>query len=159
MREAVSNTSPLQYLHQADVLDLLPRLYDLVLVPTPVLAELDEGRSRGVALPDVRGLPWVTVVDPPAPQILPLAPDLGPGERSALALAAIRGLLVILDYALARRHAALLGLRCTGTLGILIQAKRKGHLPAVRPVLDRLESLRFRLDAVTRASALDLAGE
>jgi hypothetical protein len=152
MREAVSNTSPLQYLHQADVLDLLPKLYDRVLVPTPVAAELEEGRTRGVALPDVRKLTWVSVVDPPAPQLLPLAPDLGPGERSALALAATRGLLVILDDALARRHAALLGLRCTGTLGM-------GHLPAVRPVLDRLESLRFRLDPATRASALDLAGE
>jgi predicted nucleic acid-binding protein len=44
------------------------------------------------------------------------------------------------------RHAALLNIRCTGTLGILIRAKREGHLPAVRPVLDRLEALRFRLD-------------
>jgi hypothetical protein len=159
MREAVSNTSPLQYLHQADVLDLLPRLYDRVLVPTAVIAELEEGRARGVALPDVGSLSWVSVVDPPAPEILPLAPDLGPGERSALAVAAARRLLVILDDALARRHAGLLGLRCTGTLGILIQAKRRGHLPAVRPILDRLEGLRFRLDPTTRASALDLAGE
>ena len=131
----------------------------LVLVPTPVVAELEEGRARGVALPDVGSLSWVSVVAPPVPQILALAPDLGPGERSALAVAATRRLLVILDDALARRHAGLLGLRCTGTLGILIQAKRKGYLPAVRPVLDRLESLRFRLDPATRASALDLAGE
>jgi predicted nucleic acid-binding protein len=159
MREAVTNTSPLQYLHQADVLDLLPRLYDRILVPTLVLAELDEGRALGVALPNVLGFSWINVVDPPAPELLPLAPDLGPGERSALAVAASRRLLVILDDALARRHAGLLGLRCTGTLGILIRAKREGHLPAIRPVLDRLEALRFRLDPATRSSALELAGE
>jgi hypothetical protein len=159
MREVVSNTSPLQYLHQADVLALLPSLYDRVLVPTAVAAELDEGRARGVSLPDVRSLPWVVIVDPPTPELLALAPDLGPGERSALAVAVSRHLVVILDDALARRHAALLSLRCTGTLGILIGAKREGHLAAVRPVLDRLEALRFRLDPATRTNALMLAGE
>jgi len=126
MREVVSNTSPLQYLHQADVLALLPSLYDRVLVPTAVAAELDEGRARGVSLPDVRSLPWVVIVDPPTPELLALAPDLGPGERSALAVAVSRHLVIILD---------------------------------VRPVLDRLEALRFRLDPATRTNALMLAGE
>lgn len=159
MRDVVSNTSPLQYLHQAEVLALLPSLYDRILVPTAVAAELDEGRARGVSLPDVRSLPWVVIVDPPTPELLALAPDLGPGERAALAVAVSRQLVVILDDALARRHAALMSLRCTGTLGILIRAKREGHLSAVRPVLDRLEALRFRLDPATRMNALMLAGE
>ena len=124
-----------------------------------MVAEIEEGRARGIDLPDVRSLSWVSVVETPVPEILPLAADLGPGERSALTVAATRRLAVILDDALARRHAGLLGLRCTGTLGILIQAKRKGYLPAVRPVLERLETLRFRLDPATRADALELAGE
>jgi predicted nucleic acid-binding protein len=101
----------------------------------------------------------VTIVDPPSPELLPLVTDLGPGERSALAIALARRLTVILDDALARRHATLLGVRFTGTLGVLIRAKREGHLPAVRPVLERLEALRFRLDEATRSNALELAGE
>jgi predicted nucleic acid-binding protein len=159
MREVVCNTSPLQYLHQADVLDLLPRLYENVLVPAPVVLELEEGLARGVTLPDVRAFTWVTIVDPPAPELLPLVTDLGPGERSALAVALGRRLTVVLDDALARRHAKLLGVRFTGTLGILIRAKREGYLPAVRPVLERLEALQFRLDEATRSKALELSGE
>lgn len=159
MPEVVSDTSPLQYLHQAGLLDLLPRLYDRVLVPEAVALEIEEGLARGVALPEVRALDWITVVEPPAPELLPLVTDLGPGERSALAVALEHRSTVILDDALARRHAALLGIRLTGTLGILIRAKREGHLPAVLPVLERLEALGFRLGEDTRSSALELAGE
>jgi predicted nucleic acid-binding protein len=159
MPEVVCNTSPLQYLHQADVIDLLPRLYERVLVPAAVVMELEEGSARGVDLPDVRSIPWMMIVDPPAPELLSLVTDLGPGERSALAVALARHLTVVLDDALARRHAKLLGVQHTGTLGILIRAKREGYLPAVRPVLERFEELRFRLDEATRMSTLELAGE
>jgi hypothetical protein len=53
----------------------------------------------------------------------------------------------------------LLNLTLTGTLGVLLESKETGHLPAVAPVLDRLEQLRFRLDPVTRQAVLKLAGE
>jgi predicted nucleic acid-binding protein len=52
-----------------------------------------------------------------------------------------------------------LHLTATGTLGVLFKAKETGHLPAVAPVLDRLEYLRFRLDPETRRAVLELAGE
>jgi len=92
--------------------------------------------------------------------LLPLVASLGAGEREVLALAAeIAGSLAILDDAVARRHARLLGLSFTGTLGVLVRAKRSGQVAAVEPVLDRLEALGFRLDAGTRAAALRLAGE
>lgn len=67
--------------------------------------------------------------------------------------------LVILDDALARQYARLLNLRLTGTLGVLVTAKREGLLPAVAPVLDRLQELRFRVDLETRQAVLRLAGE
>jgi predicted nucleic acid-binding protein len=60
---------------------------------------------------------------------------------------------------LARRYARLLNLTLTGTLGVLLKAKETGLLPAVAPVLDRLQKLRFRLDAETRQAVLRLAGE
>jgi uncharacterized protein len=47
----------------------------------------------------------------------------------------------------------------TGTLGVLLKAKQTGYLPHVAPLLDRLESLRFRLDHTTRQAVLTLAGE
>ena len=65
----------------------------------------------------------------------------------------------VLDDALARRVASALQLRVTGTLGVLIDAKRAGLLSAIRPQLDQLHSLGFRLAAHTRATVLKMAGE
>jgi hypothetical protein len=130
VREVISNTSPLQYLYQADVLDVLPKLYGRVLVPGAVAAELAEGRGRGVALPDLEATGWIEVRPVTARAPLPLVTDLGAGEREALALAAeTPGSLLLLDDLLARRHAQLLGLAFTGTLGVLLKAKREGHVP------------------------------
>ena len=53
----------------------------------------------------------------------------------------------------------MLNLALTGTLGVLLKAKETGLLPAVAPVLERLEHLRFRLDPETRQAVLRLAGE
>jgi predicted nucleic acid-binding protein len=52
-----------------------------------------------------------------------------------------------------------LQLRLTGTLGVLIDAKRAGIIPTVRPLLDQLQSLGFRLAPPARAAVLKLAGE
>lgn len=67
--------------------------------------------------------------------------------------------VVVLDDTLARRVAETLDLRLTGTLGLLLDAKRAGLIPLVSPLLDQLQTLRFRLALHTRATVLKLAGE
>lgn len=67
--------------------------------------------------------------------------------------------LTILDDALARRHARLLGVSFTGTLGVLLRAKSVGHLDRVAPVVTEMERLGFRLDPTTREAVLRLASE
>lgn len=67
--------------------------------------------------------------------------------------------LVILDDALARRIAQTQGIRVIGTLGVLLEAKRAGHVPLIRPYLDQLDTLRFRLASHTREAVLKLACE
>lgn len=159
-REVVADTSPLQYLFQAGLLELLPTLYGQITIPEAVVRELAEGRTRGVSLPDPVACPWIRVAAVRESAVLSLAPNLGPGEREALALAAqTPGSLLLIDDALARRHARLLHLTFSGTLGVLLRAKASGHLAAVTPVLDQLEALRFRFDASTRTHVLRLAGE
>jgi predicted nucleic acid-binding protein len=44
----------------------------------------------------------------------------------------------LLDERAARRYASSLGLNSTGLLGILLSAKRAGHLSTIKPVLDDL---------------------
>lgn len=67
--------------------------------------------------------------------------------------------IVVLDDALARDMAAALNLHLTGTLGLLVDAKQAGLISKVRPLLDRLQVLRFRLADHTRIAVLKLAGE
>src|ERR687895_1196019 len=150
MREVVSNTSPLQYLHQLHLLELLPTLYGEVLVPYAVVSEIEAGRSLGVMLPVVESLPWIRVKKVENPALLPLVPDLGAGEREVLALALERSRpLVILDDSFARSFAQRLGLPLTGTLGLLLKGKEMGRIDRVEPFLVRLEELNFRLDQRT----------
>ena len=56
MPEVVSDTSPIQYLYQIHLLDLLPDLYNRIKIPQAVADELSEGRSRGIHLPDIKPL-------------------------------------------------------------------------------------------------------
>jgi predicted nucleic acid-binding protein len=160
MPDVIANTSPIQYLHQLGELQLLSQLYGSVIVPPAVAEEIAEGRTLGHQLPDLGGLPWLEVAAPASALLLPLAAGLGAGELGVLALGQERrGSLVILDDGRARRCADALGLRYTGTLGVLLKAKQSGVLLTVRPLLDRLEALGFRLDPVTHRICLALAGE
>ena len=67
--------------------------------------------------------------------------------------------LLVLDDRAARRYAIAVGLELTGTVGILLLAKERRLLDAVRPALDRLQRLRFRLSAATYRRVLDFGGE
>lgn len=160
MPEVVVDTSPLQYLFQLSLLDLLPAFYGEVVVPEGVLREIATGRAIGVSLPDVKTLPWLQVRRVSSPGLLPLVAGLGIGEREVLALAIeLKDPLVILDDSLARRFARSLDIALTGTLGLLLKAKQVGRIDRVGPLLDQLEDLQFRLDRRTRAGVLELAGE
>lgn len=58
-----------------------------------------------------------------------------------------------------RRHANLLGITLTGTLGVLLKAKERGHISQIAPMVARLTELGFHLSAQTRDAILNLANE
>jgi predicted nucleic acid-binding protein len=157
---AISNTSPIQYLYQLGLIHLLPRFYQKVAIPQAVADELSTGRSLEVELPDLPALGWLEVRPSVQAQPLPLATTLGIGERQVLALAiGVANSLVILDDGRARRIGRLLGLKMTGTVGILARGTREGLNPRLLSMLDRLESLGFRLSTDVKAAALRRVGE
>ena len=161
MAEHIANTSPLSYLHRAGILHVLPAIFGRVLVPGQVLTELSAGRDRGYDLPEPQVLSWVDVrsVVPLAPQLAPFG-FLGSGERAVLTLAmALPDSVAIIDELPARRVAARLGVAVTGTLNVILTAKQRGHVKAVRPILDRLQELQFRVSSALREHVLTLAGE
>lgn len=130
------------------------------MVPPAVVQELAVGRDAGVSLPDLTTLDWVIIRHPVSELATPLVADLGPGETQVLMLALeLREAVAVLDDALARRVAETLRLPLTGTLGLLIDAKRAGIISEVTPFLEQLQALNFRLASHTRAAVLKLAGE
>lgn len=158
MPEVFCNTSPVQYLHLLGKLEVLPQLYGRVLLPPAVVGEFDAGRALGVALPDVRSLSWLEIRPLPV-NILYLPGDLDRGEWEVLNLAHQLSTLAIVDDGRARAHARRHGLRFTGTVGVLLRAKASGLLGEIKPLLEELRQLGFRLDNDAFATALRLAGE
>jgi predicted nucleic acid-binding protein len=156
----ICDTSPIQYLHQLELLHILPALTEGVFIPPAVIDELAAGKALGVNLPDLSGMDWVSIHLPVSAAALPLITDLGPGETEVLMLAIeLPEAVAVLDDGLARRVAQSLNLRYTGTLGLLVDAKRAGLISTVEPWLDQLQALRFHLAPHTRNAVLKLAGE
>jgi uncharacterized protein len=142
----IVNTSPIQYLHQLGLIDILKILYGSIYLPQEVVHELEQGRIDGVDLPDISNLNFVEVLDLKEPFVSLVVRDLDKGE-TAVILNSLEnpGSIVVLDDFLARRISVELGLKLTGTAGILIAAKLQGLIDSVSPYLDRLAQLGFYL--------------
>lgn len=90
--------------------------------------------------------------------------DVGPvpaigGESAAIALAREQGLPALLDDRHARRIATTAGVRVVGTLGLLVELKRARRIDRLRPILDELAAIGFRMTPELREAALRAAGE
>ena len=159
---AVCNTSPISNLIQIANFSLLPRQFDAVYVPPDVIVELDAGTE---VLGEWRSTPSASALQVRAPTdailLRDLAATLHQGEAAAIALTAeLPAAVLVIDELDGRRTADRLGLRYTGTVGVLIEAKRRGDIGSVGPLLDDLRSKAgfWLSDAVVRR-ALELAGE
>lgn len=157
----VSNTSPLTSLAIIGKLDLLRLLYGRVHIPPAVREELGQG-PEWPGQSAVREARWIVthrVADPALVAVLEA--ELHSGEAEAVALAnELHCDLVLLDEAETRRVAERLGLKQTGAVGVLLEAKRRGLVQAVRPVLDDLQrEAGFWLSDDLYLHALELAGE
>ncbi|HEU0020927.1 MAG TPA: DUF3368 domain-containing protein [Dehalococcoidia bacterium] len=157
---AIANTSPLLYLHQAGCLNILKGLYGYVIVPRAVQGELEEGSRQGFDVPDVTALEWLQVRPVASAVLVPALIDLGPGEAEVIALGLeLANSLLILDDQLARRIANLRNLKYTGTLGVLVRAKRAGLISSVSAVVATLRGKGMWLSDAVLEAALRLSGE
>lgn len=160
MPDLVCDTSPLQYLHQTGLLYLLRELVQTVCVPPTVESELDIARRYGIDLPQLQNTEWIHVVNPQGAKAGRLLSDMGHGEAEVLMLALEReSFVAVIDDYVARKRASLLNISFTGTLGILLDAKKLGLILKINPVLDKLEALQFRLSPSTRQMVLRKAEE
>lgn len=152
------DASPLIYLARTGNLPILKALAPEFLIPEPVL---DEIRAKDDAvLRDVQAAPWLSAVPSPSIPATLLVWDLGAGEASVLAWALSRpGTIAVLDDQRARSYAQWHGIPFTGTLGIVLGAKRQGMIPLARPVVQDLIARGMYLSKVIADKALALVGE
>ncbi len=161
MARAVSSVSPIINLHRIDALDLLPKMFEQVWMPSVVLEDLLDARFLGYNVPSPFELPWVEYQDPqitiPAVWV---SLDLSSGEVAAIALAfENRDCVVLIDEPIGRQAAAGVGIEYWGTLQILLEAKARGHVPSIIPYLKGLQHSGMWMTSETVQRVLRLADE
>ena len=155
----ISDTGPVTNLLQIERLYLLKELFQRIIIPIGVFAELSHIPEQRLAL---EALDWVEVKEAPQGELFnKLLETLDRGEAEAIALAVdSKAELLLIDERKGRGVADDLGIRKTGTLGILIRAKEKGLLSKVKPEMDKLiKETRFRIHAELYKGILKLVNE
>jgi predicted nucleic acid-binding protein len=145
MPVVVADTGPLNYLVQIEAIDVLPKLFDTVIVPVAVHDELTHrGAPPAVRAWSASSPAWLEVKPNPTSARDVTAPrPLEEGERAVIALAEdLRADLILMDdrdaVALARSR----GFAVTGTLGVLDLSARRGLIDLVE-AFTRLKATTF----------------
>lgn len=157
----IVNTSPLFYLHRLGYFHLLEKLYDQIIIPHAVMAELEEGGKHGEDVPKIRDYNWIKVIDVKiVPAFIKMIPDLGQGESEVLALGCEEiDPLLIIDDGLARKIAKLHTFKLTGTAGVLLRAKSEGYITEIKTAIEGLKGVGFYLNNELIADILKISGE
>ena len=146
----IADTSCLIMLDKINRLNVLQNLFETVFI------------SEIIALEFKKPLPTFIKIENPNEQdyLMVLSKKLDKGEASAIALAMRKtNPLLILDELKGRNIAKILGFEVTGTVGVLIEAKRSNLIPELKAELVLLKENGFYLSENVFKEALFEVGE
>jgi predicted nucleic acid-binding protein len=146
----ISDTSCLILLDKIGELDLLHGLFKTLIITPEIASEFGKG------LPD-----WfkLEICQNKTYQLI-LEASLDRGEASAIALGLEKSNpLLIMDDLKGRKFAEKVGLKVTGSLGVLILAKNRNLIPSVKPIIQKIRLTDFRLTKSLENKILQLSGE
>jgi predicted nucleic acid-binding protein len=133
----ISDTSCLINLERIDLLPLLQQLFRKIIITEEVALEFDR------ELPD-----WIEVRKTSRPYLWLLQnKNIHSGEASAIELGLELGenCLLLIDDKVARSKCKEFGLRFIGLLGVLLQAQKAGIIEQIRPFIEHLQKVGFRV--------------
>ncbi len=139
----VADTSPLSLLIRIGEVSLLHQLFERVVIPDEVLAELRHGNA-----PDVVGgwcaqLPgWIDVRSPKRAK---QNDQLDPGELAAISLALELTAPLLMDERLGRAFARRQGLEVIGVIGLLEMCANQRLIKDLAEVHQRIRGVRFHV--------------
>jgi len=163
----VADAGPLIALALVNCLSLLrgisgQSLFDEVHVPSSILKECTQDLSLpgAKAIHDLMLNQFFTVHDIKTSETLELLTSvLDQGEADAIVLAKDLGAVLIIDEKKGRKVASNAGIPITGTAAVLLKAKGAGLIPAIKPLLDILETHGYRFSDLLIQEVLRRANE
>lgn len=159
-KELVINTGPLIALVAGlgglSVLQMYRRVY----VPFEVSQELLVGGGSRFAAKEFIEAEWLDKQKEKL-EISPyLLNSLDRGEAAVIQLAINMGVhRVAIDEVAGRRIARLHKLFVTGSIGILLRAKREGHLPSIKNAIEKMEDKGIWISETVKRFAWEQSGE
>ena len=149
-RTIISDTSCLILLDKIGELQLLNTLFGKIIITKEIADEFEKD------LPD-----WFEIQSPTNKTYQKiLEASLDKGEASAIAFAIENNdCLLIIDDLKGRKYASKLGLKITGTLSVLVDAKLMGYIKSVKPLLEKIKNTNFRLTDDLERKTLTKSGE
>ncbi|AFZ02091.1 DUF3368 domain-containing protein [Calothrix sp. PCC 6303] len=159
--QIVINTSPLIALVAAmGELKILDYLYADVFVPFEVYQEILIGGTTGFGVTEFESAPWLQKQSSPLDISPFLFNSLDLGEASVIQLALNKNIsTVCIDEAVGRRIARLNGLAVTGSIGILLRAKREGYPLSIKTAIKKMLNHNIRLSKTVIDFAIQESGE
>jgi len=159
MPKVVSNTTPIISLLKIGKLEILKDLYDEIYIPQEVFNEIEAGKQKKYYL-NLLAFEWIKIEQIQDIKSIAYFLDLDKGEAEAIVLATeSEADLILLDESLGRFHAKHAGLRVTGTIGILVKAKKQGLISELKPLILELKEKGVWLSESLIERILELANE
>ena len=129
--KVICNTTPFIALSTIGQIGLLKEVYSSVMVPTAVIEEINAGGKINV--PDLTTLDWIEVIPNVTNVENRLLFQLDYGEQQVVLNALkLKPDLILIDDKTARNIAEYLDINVKGTLGVLVEAKRKGLISSFK---------------------------
>jgi len=161
MPNVVSNSSSIIHLAKLGQIHLLRDFYGTILIPKAVQAECLVAGNDREEVTSIKNADWLKVYSVKNVALVKLlSSEIDEGESEAIALAIEQQAdLILLDDADAREKAKIYKLSITGTLGILLRAKKEGKIISFADVLEKIRATGFWINDKLKRQFLSKAGE